>query len=435
MNMDLAALVAVLTAQNNLLQQPRPVEEHFKPPEFDGTGSVEVFIRQFEDVAEANHWGLGAALLHLRRSLRGEARDCGAGADFAEVCIALRTRFGMTQREAATKLSQLRKEGKTSLQEHATRLKELLRTAHPTLPAVHRDEMSLTYFVSTLNHAGLQGHLLARGPQNLAEAVEQGNEYLQIRRPTLGVRQLEQSEDVEEDGSQLRAMPLQVRADSPPETRQAQSTPIQPSLAQVEEREPRSTQPSFGQPWLTQLPQPSVAPVNTREPRSTQPSFGQPWSTQLPQVSTGEPRSTQPSFGQPWLTQLPNGGGQSGGLGPVPTVPTQGQYPLPVTSVGQPVFMQQTPVQTGMMGFGMQNVTPVGANPPQAMMPGDPSMAMAMAMTQLTTMMGELQKMIMNRKEPKKLVCFHCNQEGHVKNKCPKFLAEKKNQGNSQGQQ
>ena len=60
-------------------RQLAPQPEVFKSPEYNGTGSVEVFIRQFLDVAEANTWDEKAALLHLRMALKDDARDCGGG--------------------------------------------------------------------------------------------------------------------------------------------------------------------------------------------------------------------------------------------------------------------------------------------------------------------------------------------------------------------
>ena len=41
----------------------------FEVPCFDGKGDVELFMRQFVDVAAANDWPQPAALLHLRKAL------------------------------------------------------------------------------------------------------------------------------------------------------------------------------------------------------------------------------------------------------------------------------------------------------------------------------------------------------------------------------
>ena len=83
-------------------RQTRPItQETFKPPEFSSVGSVEIFIRQFLDGAEANQWEERTTVLHLRRALRDEARDCGGtGESLAAIFTAFRARFGITTREA-----------------------------------------------------------------------------------------------------------------------------------------------------------------------------------------------------------------------------------------------------------------------------------------------------------------------------------------------
>ena len=54
-----------------------PATPQFQAPHYDGTGDVETFIQQFRDVVGANRWPDGAALLHLRQPLDGDAKDCG----------------------------------------------------------------------------------------------------------------------------------------------------------------------------------------------------------------------------------------------------------------------------------------------------------------------------------------------------------------------
>ena len=48
----------------------------FKPPSFSGDGNVDLFVSQFEDVAEANHWSPLERTLHLRSQLTGDAQRC-----------------------------------------------------------------------------------------------------------------------------------------------------------------------------------------------------------------------------------------------------------------------------------------------------------------------------------------------------------------------
>ena len=60
-------------------------------------------------------------------------------------------------------------------------VERLVNLAYPTLPDVHRATMALDLFCSSLGHAYLQRHLLAVPTPTLADAVQAGNEYLQIR--------------------------------------------------------------------------------------------------------------------------------------------------------------------------------------------------------------------------------------------------------------
>ena len=178
---------------------PAPVQPaNFKPPKFNGVGNVETFIQQFLDVVEANEWTPAAAILHIRGCLEEEARECGAAGDMQGVFAALRARFGLTPREARTKLSRLRREYKTTLQEHSSRVTSLAQVAYPELDPGTRQEMALEHFIHSLNYVGLQQHLLAVRPDTLEEAVSAGNEYMQVKQPgSAGIRQVELPEGSE----------------------------------------------------------------------------------------------------------------------------------------------------------------------------------------------------------------------------------------------
>ena len=254
-NVDMQALIREMRAQNQMLRrQPPPAPEVFKAPEYNGVGSVEIFIRHFSDVVDANGWARGTAFLHLRRALKEEASDCGSGDDVDEIFEALRARFGISPREARTKLSSLRRDQRTSLQEHATKVKELMRIAYAELPGGLHLEMSVDTFVNSLNHTTLQRHLLAIRPGTIAEAVVAGNEFLQLRTSSASMKQLEGMEEAEETETQV--MPLQGTSVAVP----ALPTPLPPVPVQpvvTQPALPHSVQPGVTQPALTQsLPNP-----------------------------------------------------------------------------------------------------------------------------------------------------------------------------------
>ena len=161
---------------------PRPeARPHFKAPQYEGSGDIDYFIQQFQDVALANQWNQGATLLHLREALKEGARDCGRPGNIAGIYEALRARYGCSPREARTRLAGLKKDFKTALPEHAIEVQRLVRLAYADLPDRNQVAMALEIFANTLGNTYLQRHLLAVDPQDLESAVRAGNEYLQIR--------------------------------------------------------------------------------------------------------------------------------------------------------------------------------------------------------------------------------------------------------------
>ena len=153
-----------------LVEQMRPTPKHeYKAPKYSGVGNVEVYIRQFQDVANANEWGEEATLLHLRGALEDGARDCGAAESVAEVYTALRTKYGLTPREARFKLANIKRDNRVGLAEFAKRIRELIQVAYADLPELTRTEMALDSFCNGVNNTTLQqGYLIPR-PTDLEE--------------------------------------------------------------------------------------------------------------------------------------------------------------------------------------------------------------------------------------------------------------------------
>ena len=97
----------------------------------------------------------------------------------------LRARFGLTPREARTRLNNEKKGFQTTLQEHASNIQSLVDVVYASLPQTTRHDLYLECFQNSLGSASLQRHLLAVKPTTLDEAVLANNEYLQVQvRPT-----------------------------------------------------------------------------------------------------------------------------------------------------------------------------------------------------------------------------------------------------------
>jgi hypothetical protein len=185
-------------------------KESFKTPTYDGKGDVEYFLTQFQEVADANEWADGAAMIHMREALKDEARDCGKAATLGGIITALQARFGLTPREARARLSSMRRDPKTTLQAHATEVERLTEVAYAGLPRGNKEELALDAFHNTLGNAYLQRHLLAIKANSLEEAVRAGNEYLQVKILPMpgGVRQVEVEENEGSGESGTRIAPI-----------------------------------------------------------------------------------------------------------------------------------------------------------------------------------------------------------------------------------
>ena len=225
-----------------------PLRDPFKAPQFDGTGEVNYFIQQFTDVADANQWNAAAALLHLREALKDGARECGKANTIAGIFAALQARFGLSIREARAKLTSLRRDSRTSLQEHAAEVEKLVSIAYADLPERHQTDMALDTFCNTLGHAYLQRHLLAVQADTLENAVRAGNEYLQIRTPSSGsaIRQIEEEDRSGETGRNREDQIQVAQAVSP--SLEALLKALTKLTAEVESLKTRNKPPSISQP-------------------------------------------------------------------------------------------------------------------------------------------------------------------------------------------
>ena len=99
------ALIALTQALK--LSNPTPRSE-IRPPTFNGEGDLTLFLKQFEDVADANGWTRVQRTLHLRSQLAGDAQGCGHGDDYQEIVDDLHARFGVSRRQARDRLATLK---------------------------------------------------------------------------------------------------------------------------------------------------------------------------------------------------------------------------------------------------------------------------------------------------------------------------------------
>jgi hypothetical protein len=162
------------------LTQAGRSKDKFKPPKYNGDSDVELFIDRFLDISDANDWRPRETIIHLKSCLEGAATDCSGGCDLEEIIGSLRSRFGLTAKQARVKLSQLQKNSKQSYHELGSEVNRLVNIAYPEQTRAFITETSLEVFSRALCHKSLQQHLLARPHDTLTEAIKICEEFMQV---------------------------------------------------------------------------------------------------------------------------------------------------------------------------------------------------------------------------------------------------------------
>ena len=103
-----------------VVQHGKPTRNQARPPSFNGEGDLTLFIKQFEDVAEANGWTPKQKTLHIRSQLAGDAQECGHGDSYEEILKDLHARFGVSKRQARDRLAALKLKPGQSIYSQAT---------------------------------------------------------------------------------------------------------------------------------------------------------------------------------------------------------------------------------------------------------------------------------------------------------------------------
>lgn len=155
-------------------------KREFKPPTYNGEGDIELFIGQFEDVANANRWEPVQCTLHLRTQLQGIAQECGRARTYEGILIDLRARFGISRQQAKERLSHMRRGHKQSIYELVAEISRLVSLGYPTLSESDKDSFTMDYMLRILDNRALQRHMLAIQPDSILEAVRATEEFLAI---------------------------------------------------------------------------------------------------------------------------------------------------------------------------------------------------------------------------------------------------------------
>lgn len=185
----------------------------FKAPKFGGDSDAELFISNFQDVADANNWSPRDTTLHLRACLEGPAVECGRGQTPDEIITSLRGRYGLTSRQARDKLDQIKRASKQNLHDYGNEITKLVKIAYPDQDQAFCTRTAIEKFQKGLNNTQLQQHMLTIPHPTMAEAIRVADEYLQIEtKATVNVVKTEVESEMTPSPAQPDKMDLLLKA-------------------------------------------------------------------------------------------------------------------------------------------------------------------------------------------------------------------------------
>ena len=173
---------------------PTSIDENrsfkLRPPEFDGSYDVEVFIAQFEDIAALSQWPEVIQAIKLREGLRGPAIECGRSRSFSDIIGKLRERFGVSPREARNRLEKVKWDDQRPVREQAEDIKKWISIGYPEMADSTREELAVERLIRATTNVDLRRHWLARYPGTIETAIKEARQFTELgtvesARPTI----------------------------------------------------------------------------------------------------------------------------------------------------------------------------------------------------------------------------------------------------------
>ena len=148
-----------------------------KPEKFDGKGSFETFLYQFENCSKYNEWSQTDKVAHLRWSLSGVAAQLLWGTEdltYEQLLEKLRSRFGGKGMEEKyqNELRCRRRANGESLRELAQDVQRLMALAYPGEKSRLSDHVGRDAFLTAVDDPELELKIREREPSDLESAVK-----------------------------------------------------------------------------------------------------------------------------------------------------------------------------------------------------------------------------------------------------------------------
>jgi len=152
----------------------KPEAPLVKPQHFDGRGSLDIFLHQFEQLSDYVSWGERERRYHLGASLMGPASQVleelpASGSTSTEVIALLQSKFG-TKLQAESFQARL-KEGE-SIQDLYRDISRLLLLAYPGENPASSERAAVDAFISASNDQLMEFEVMKMRPKTLQEAAD-----------------------------------------------------------------------------------------------------------------------------------------------------------------------------------------------------------------------------------------------------------------------
>ena len=151
-------------------------KHHIKIDKYDGSSCVEVFLCQFEGIADYNDWDEEDKLVHLKAALTGTASYLvyeSRGLTYEDMKEKLRTRYGTREQQERFKveLRTRRRSHNESLQDLSHDIERLVALAYPDTSSELRDVLGRDAFIDALNNTSLEFKVKEKETPTLAKAL------------------------------------------------------------------------------------------------------------------------------------------------------------------------------------------------------------------------------------------------------------------------
>ena len=166
------------SSESSIHEHPKP-KNILKPPRYDGTGSFETFLAQFQNCALYNKWTKREQLVYLRSSLEKDAGQVlwdysvETTASFPKMIKVLKERFGEVNQSDKYRfeLKSRRRRPNETLRSLHSDIRRLTALALPDLEHTARETMACDYFIDALNDSSFALKVRERFPKDLDTAL------------------------------------------------------------------------------------------------------------------------------------------------------------------------------------------------------------------------------------------------------------------------